>query len=199
MSSRDIMNAPRSNPAGSRDESEEVFRSRQAHALFGFRQKGTPVKLFAMDFLSTARHSGFGEAELKVIFNSCLDEPFEPAEMRRLRSLGFVDQLQIAMDREESRELSMAESSASLARIPEAQTLQIGFLGLSSPPAATPPPTSPVGKRRRKRLRRVVPSPVVPSPVVPSPVVPSPVVPSPVVPSPVVPSPVVPSPELPSP
>ncbi|XP_057187765.1 probable E3 ubiquitin-protein ligase HERC4 [Triplophysa rosa] len=83
-----------------------------------------------MDFLSTARHSGFDEAELKVIFNSCLDEPFEPAEMRRLRPLGFVDQLQIAMDREESRGLSVAGSSTGLATIPEGQTLQLGVVGV---------------------------------------------------------------------
>ncbi|XP_056615965.1 E3 ubiquitin-protein ligase parkin isoform X1 [Triplophysa dalaica] len=194
---------------------------------------GETKKLFAMDFLSTARHSAFAEAELKVIFNSCLDEPFEPAEMRRLRSLGFIDQLQIAMDRKESRELSMAKSSAGLAMIPKDQALQIGVMGLSPQSASSPPSTSlrgqrqrreswdspsdsfsteptvpaavslpsaplPVGRSRKKKPRRGVPSSPaqVPSPEVPSPEVPSPEVPSTEVFSPKVQSPVASSPKF---
>ncbi|MGL5103485.1 MAG: hypothetical protein ACRC6N_13340, partial [Plesiomonas sp.] len=75
------MNSPKRNPAGRRDE-REIFATRghQAHVLFGLRQQGRFIKNFALDFLASARSSGFNEAELKVIFNSCLDEPLGPAE-----------------------------------------------------------------------------------------------------------------------
>lgn len=86
----------------------ETERSLQAHALFCFRQGGISVKDFAMNFLSTALYSGFNERELKAIFNSCLDQPFPPAEMRRTNPLSFVDQLEYTMEREQSRESSMA-------------------------------------------------------------------------------------------
>ncbi|XP_057183175.1 transcriptional regulatory protein AlgP-like isoform X2 [Triplophysa rosa] len=101
-----------------------------------------------MDFLSTARYSGFTEAELKVIFNSCLDEPFEPAEMRRLRPLGFVNQVQLAMNREEPRGMSMAEPLTGLAAIPEDSPLRIGVVGVATP--SSPPPASLGGKRGRR-------------------------------------------------
>ncbi|XP_057217985.1 transcriptional regulatory protein AlgP-like [Triplophysa rosa] len=101
-----------------------------------------------MDFLSTTRYSGFTEAELKVIFNSCLDEPFEPAEMRRLRHLDFADQVELAMNREEPRGMSMAEPLMGLAAIPEDGPLRIRFVGVATP--SSPPPASLGGKRGRR-------------------------------------------------
>ncbi|KAI7789634.1 putative islet amyloid polypeptide [Triplophysa rosa] len=69
------------------------------------------------------------------------------------RPLGFVDQLQLAMDREEPRGLSMAEPLTGLAAIPEDRPLQIGVLGVTTPFASTPaasPPASLGGKRGRR-------------------------------------------------
>lgn len=62
-----------------------ALRGRQAHVLFGLHQGRADLGDFAGEFLAAASNSGFNEDKLKVIFNSCLDEPLKPAEMRMLR------------------------------------------------------------------------------------------------------------------
>ncbi|MGL5293836.1 MAG: hypothetical protein ACRC9V_08780, partial [Aeromonas sp.] len=62
-----------------------------------------------MDFLATARFSGFSEAELTIIFNTFLDEPLDPAEMRQLRTGRFEDLVKILLERQWSRDLSGAD------------------------------------------------------------------------------------------
>lgn len=66
-------------------------RSCQACMLFGLRQKDSDVQAFTLEFLAAADEARFNEAELKVIFNSCLNEPLDSGEMRLLRSFGYGD------------------------------------------------------------------------------------------------------------
>lgn len=75
--------------------SPSAQRSHQAHLLFGLRQGEADVRSFAAVFHAAARDSGFNEAELKCIYNRCLNEPLKPSEMRMLEPLGFVDQVSL--------------------------------------------------------------------------------------------------------
>ncbi|XP_056586285.1 T-cell immunoglobulin and mucin domain-containing protein 4 isoform X1 [Triplophysa dalaica] len=104
----------------------EISLQNVTHVHSGVME-GTPLKEFAMDFLATARSSGFNQTKLKVIFNSCLDEPLGLAEMRRLKPLGFMDQLKLLLDCEWSKLSSPADVSTGLASIPEDGLHSSGF------------------------------------------------------------------------
>ncbi|XP_056611059.1 uncharacterized protein LOC130427554 [Triplophysa dalaica] len=203
------MNQPKRNRAGRTDEWEiAATRGHQAHVLFGLRQQGRFITNFALDFLASARSSGFNEAE------PCWNPEWSREQSRvhfptglvsipegRTLQIGIVGlsphpspsppstSLQRRRQRRESWD-SPSDSSNTELTVSSTDSLQ--------------PAIPPVSRSRRKKLRRAArvlgdPVPEVPSPEVPSPEVPSPEVPSPEVPSPEVPSPEVPSPEVPSP
>nr|XP_055048213.1 uncharacterized protein LOC129433343 [Misgurnus anguillicaudatus] len=121
------------------DTSLSARWAHQAH-VFGLRQGTAEVKDFAFSFLKEARGSGFKEAELKVIFNSCLVEPLKPSELRMLSPLGFPDMIIYLMNREPRG----PTGTVPLATIPEDCVVAVASLGDPAPPVCLP----------RKRGRR---------------------------------------------
>ncbi|XP_073730978.1 uncharacterized protein [Misgurnus anguillicaudatus] len=135
------------------DSSLSAQRAHQAHVLFGLRQGEAEVKDFAFDFLKAARGSGFKEAELKVIFNSCLNEPLKISEQRMLRPLGFPDMINYLMNRPQPR--VSVKAAAPISSIPEGRVM--GVVTREDPALTTSAPESssqPVSLRG-KRERRV--------------------------------------------
>ncbi|XP_073724666.1 uncharacterized protein [Misgurnus anguillicaudatus] len=146
------MHKPETNPADRVDLAE---RARQAHRLFGLRQKEAEVFPFAVDFVRAARDTNFSEDELKVIFSRCLNEPLNSGEMRMLRYLGFEDLVRYISNRPEPRASARAAPPpAPLPPIPEGIT--VGVLALEDPAITTPVPATSVqppdlgGKRQRR-------------------------------------------------
>ncbi|KAA0725504.1 hypothetical protein E1301_Tti010334 [Triplophysa tibetana] len=82
-------------------------------------------------------------------FNGCLDEPFVRADMRRTSAVGFVDWLRIAMERKESRALSVAEPLTA-GPTPENDTSQVGVPVVALSPDSSPPPAGLLGGNGRR-------------------------------------------------
>ncbi|XP_073668263.1 uncharacterized protein [Paramisgurnus dabryanus] len=136
------------------DLSWSDYRSCQAHVLFGLRQKGANVKDFAMDFLRSAKYSGFNEAELKVIFNSCLDKPLTTAEQRTLKPLGFPDTVEYLMNREEPGDSTDTSHPVPLPSIPEGCVVGVMTQEFSAPSTSSPVSSAPPVSLRGSRLAR---------------------------------------------
>ncbi|XP_073713976.1 uncharacterized protein [Misgurnus anguillicaudatus] len=129
-----------------------AYRSHQAHVLFGLRQKGVDVKDFAMDFLRAAKYSGFTGAELKVIFNGCLDKPLSAAEQRTLRPLDFIDTVEYLMNREEPGDSIDTSHSAPLSSVPEGRVVGRMVLESSAPTTSSSISSAPPASLRGSRL-----------------------------------------------
>ncbi len=56
-----------------------------------FRQQGADVRNFTCDFLIEVDNLDYSEADVKEVFNICLDQPLSLWEMEKLGNLGFWD------------------------------------------------------------------------------------------------------------
>ncbi|XP_073721396.1 uncharacterized protein [Misgurnus anguillicaudatus] len=129
-----------------------AYRSHQAHVLFGLRQKGANVKDFAMDFLRAAKYSGYTGAELKVIFNGCLDKPLSVAEQRTLRPLDFPDTVEYLMNREEPGDSTDTSHPAPLSSVSEGRVVGRMVLESSAPTTSSSISSVPPASLRGSRL-----------------------------------------------
>ncbi len=56
-----------------------------------FRQQGADVRNFTCDFLIEVDNLDYSEADVKEVFNICLDQPLSLWELEKLGNLGFWD------------------------------------------------------------------------------------------------------------
>ncbi|XP_057216969.1 uncharacterized protein LOC130570622 [Triplophysa rosa] len=91
-----------------------------------------------MEFLMAAGQTDFCEAELKVVFNSCLTKSLSRSEMEMLRPQGFVDLVRYAMNWDQPRASTRLNSPTPLDPIPEGCVLTVAALGTSTTSASDP-------------------------------------------------------------
>ncbi len=70
--------------------STRQLRAQHVNSCY-FRQQGTDVREFACDFLIEVDHLEYSDADIKEVFNICLNQPLSLWEMEELRNLGFWD------------------------------------------------------------------------------------------------------------
>ncbi|RXN33565.1 SH3 domain-containing -like protein [Labeo rohita] len=75
-----------------------------------FRQQGADVRDFACDFLIEMNSLDYSEADIKEVFNICLDQPVSLWEMEKLGNLGFWDFVYHVFHRDEPETPPQAKS-----------------------------------------------------------------------------------------